>query len=225
MDFEQWLKFEGKYSVAIKNCEDGYHFFEQWVGETKPSNEEMLMIKAGELKSSMERLQGADKYEQALNDLSQSAIQAPASSVVGTTLTIINTTPMDLWLSAKIHSTDDWGSVINRPDINITCTKDTPTLTGFKRVILTEDIAGTAKTARYTVTLSLTAQDDTPEDKRFTFEVDQADSKSGQPTESSAKFLEVKGPVEKEWAVSQVGESKVGSTRGLTLYLLTPRGE
>jgi hypothetical protein len=74
----------------------------------------------------------------------------PSGSVVTTAVSIVNTTPADLWLSATIASANDWGTTVNRPDVNLgRGTTGTPTLAAFGSLTAKEDILSTATSARY----------------------------------------------------------------------------
>jgi hypothetical protein len=153
----------------------------------------------------------------------------PSGSVVTTMVTIVNTTPGDLWLSATIASENDWGSTANRPDVNIGGgTTSTPTLAAFGSLTASEDILSTATSARYTITVTFEAPTETgpPGVVRisFSFDVDQTEARSGEATEASTRNLNIRGDTSGTWAVSQVAESlpsRVGM-RGLTLNLFTP---
>jgi ADP-ribose pyrophosphatase YjhB (NUDIX family) len=155
----------------------------------------------------------------------------PSGSVVTTAVSIVNTTPANLWLSATIASENDWGSTANRPDVNIGGgTTGTPTLAAFGSLMAIEDILSTATSARYTVTVTFEAptQGGSPGVVRvsFSFEVNQTEARSGEATDASTRNLNIQGDTTGTWAVSQVAESppsRVGM-RGLTLYLLTPHG-
>jgi len=151
----------------------------------------------------------------------------PSGSVVTTSVSIVNTTPADLWLSATIASQSDWGSTVNRPDVNLGGgTTSTPTLAAFGSLMAIEDILSTATSARYTITVTFKAPSDTghPAVGPISFEVNQTEARSGEATEAATRNLNIQGDASGTWAVSQVGESpptRVGM-RGLTLYLYTP---
>jgi hypothetical protein len=156
----------------------------------------------------------------------------PSGSVVTTAVSIVNTTPGSLWLSATIASEKDWGSTVNRPDVNIgRGTTGTPTLAAFGSLMAIEDILSTATSARYTVTVAFQAPSDTgrPAVAPISFEVDQTEARSGTATEASTRNLNVQGDPSGTWAVTQVGESPPPLSaglvmRGLTLYVFTPTG-
>jgi 8-oxo-dGTP pyrophosphatase MutT (NUDIX family) len=149
----------------------------------------------------------------------------PSGSVVTTMVTIVNTTPGDLWLSATIASANDWGSTVNRPDVNIgRGTTGTPTLAAFGSLTASEDIVSTATSARYTITVTFEVLTETGrQPTSFSFEVNQTEARSGEAAEASTRNLNIQGDTSGTWAVSQVGESPptATGTRGLTLYLLT----
>jgi hypothetical protein len=148
----------------------------------------------------------------------------PSGSVVTTAVSIVNTTPGELWLSATIASENDWGSTVNRPDVNIGGgTTSTPTLAAFGSLTASEDIVSTTTSARYTITVTFEVLTETGrQPSSFSFEVNQTEARSGEATEASIRNLNIRGDTSGTWAVSQVAESppsRVG-TRGLTLYLL-----
>jgi hypothetical protein len=150
-------------------------------------------------------------------------------SLVTTTVSIVNTAPEDLWLSATIASEQDWGSTVNPRDVNLgRGITSTSTLAAFGTLTATEDILSTATSARYTVTVSFQAPSDTGRTAvaPISFEVDQTEARSGAAAEASTRNLDVQDDPTGTWAVSQVGESPSPSAgvvmRGLTLYLMTP---
>ncbi|MDJ0892478.1 MAG: hypothetical protein QNK18_14970 [Gammaproteobacteria bacterium] len=151
--------------------------------------------------------------------------QPPVGTPILTTVTIVNTTPADLWLSATVASEGDWGSTVNRPDANIgRGARGTPTLAGFARLMANEEILSTAKSACYTVRVGLQAPYDAPDRTAISFVVDQTEARLGDASESSTRSLDVQGDSTGTWAVFQVGESTTTEVRGLSLYLLTPHG-
>jgi 8-oxo-dGTP pyrophosphatase MutT (NUDIX family) len=176
--------------------------------------------------------QDATWFTIGINNLPKSdAPLPPSGTVVTTAVSLVNTTPADLWLSATIASESDWGSTVNRPDVNIGGgTTSAPTLAAFGSLMAIEDILSTATSARYTITVTFEVPIETGVpgvvSSSFSFEVNQTEARSGEATEASTRNLNIQGDPSGIWAVRQVGESpptRVGM-RGLTLYLFTPNG-
>jgi len=148
----------------------------------------------------------------------------PPGKPVPTTVTLVNTTPARLWLSASIDSPADWGSRVNRPDVNLgKGSFDQPTLASFASLTAEEDILDSAGSARYRVRVGIDAPSDGAVDW-FSFTVDQTLARTGETANGGSLDLEVHGSASGTWVVSQTGESTATGMRGLTLYLLTPHG-
>lgn len=172
-----------------------------------------LNLEIDELTSKLAQRSSQDSswFNLALNHIPEINPIPPIGIPVKTTLTLVNTTPANLWLAADIDSVADWTSTINRPDANIKPgTASAPTLPAFASITLNEEINGNSPSAKFTIAMSTSFSGDF-----IIFTVNQKDALGAEPRD-----LVVKGDLHNVWHVSQVasGDSEIPS---LTLFLRT----